>query len=646
MKTAAGVAAAATADAEKERDNSSTPESAVLQCSASLQPVPGHNTQVWRSSASSLDPAPEMGDDVAGRATGSTTTTTMTTPMTSAGYYSSGALSLENPVASVPTSLQYHDYDGTTRRHDASLDDDAGSPQKPPQQRIDEDEEEAKAEEELGYNSEWVQRGVGESDDQHIPAAAVYAQQHQHRPVQKQQQQEKERGSKRVSFSLPASPQASINSGSSSKDYKRRQLHHHSHQEEPQQAGDYFEEEDDDSEGFVESPSSGVSPSPLPSPPVPHHEHEQHEQPLRLSRERRSVPGLDIDLAKQLVKNASQVRRSLHHHSDVNHTSINGSRHHSSIATTTVQQQQSLALTVADDVQDDDDDDGNAAAASAALSPSGTDTGSVLSVHEQASLVLSKALAAQLRRSLPGLPGVPADTLPALPNNISPSNIDQLLSAIIANAGNTPSGPLARGIRQGDVDLFNTADAEELRAAAAQRAAASAACNQEHRGLLEPIVPAPLGMGVRASKMVAQGISPATLRHSLEAHLRQLQYRSSSNVDTSTALIEHSNGSGRALPAFSLPVPPAPAPSVVTAAAAFSRGQGGGGMNDASVVVNKESTHYTGDGGGGAMNSGEWQQQEQQSTRRSRASSARDVNSSLAQERMMKWSSYPRGADA
>lgn len=140
------------------------------------------------------------------------------------------------------------------------------------------------------------------------------------------------------------------------------------------------------------------------------------------------------------------------------------------------------------------------------------------SIEGQAAAVLRAALAAEMRRSLPGLPGVPADALPGLPLGLSPLNIDAFMAAVIANAGNTPTGPLARGVRQGDQHLFDDAAAEALREAARARSRADPNPHQR-KALLEPIVPAPLGMGVRASETVAQGISPSTLRHSLEAHL-------------------------------------------------------------------------------------------------------------------------------
>ena len=58
--------------------------------------------------------------------------------------------------------------------------------------------------------------------------------------------------------------------------------------------------------------------------------------------------------------------------------------------------------------------------------------------------------------------------------------------------------------------------ADALRQAARDRAATFA---PPRKALLEPIIPAPLGMGVRASETVAHGLSPCTLRQSLEAHL-------------------------------------------------------------------------------------------------------------------------------
>jgi hypothetical protein len=230
-------------------------------------------------------------------------------------------------------------------------------------------------------------------------------------------------------------------------------------------------------------------------------------------RQRVVIPGLDLDLAKQLVKNAQQVKQSRDRR-------------------TSYSQQQPQSSYYSQ--QQVDDLDSNPVreitptpfVESGALTPPGDDTSSMApSIQEQAAEVLSKALAAELRRSLPGLPGVPSDTLPAFPLTLSPVNMDQIMAAIISNAGNTPTGPLARGARQGDAHLFDDAAIQVLRAAAAERLAAAelAQPGQEHKALLEPIVPAPLGMGVRVSETVAHGISPSTLRHSLEAHLRQLQ---------------------------------------------------------------------------------------------------------------------------
>lgn len=77
------------------------------------------------------------------------------------------------------------------------------------------------------------------------------------------------------------------------------------------------------------------------------------------------------------------------------------------------------------------------------------------------------------------------------------SNMDAFIAEIIANAGNTPTGPLARGARQGPADLFYGEEVEALRKEVKERHKTKAmAANTQRKALLEPLVPAPLGMGV------------------------------------------------------------------------------------------------------------------------------------------------------
>jgi hypothetical protein len=126
---------------------------------------------------------------------------------------------------------------------------------------------------------------------------------------------------------------------------------------------------------------------------------------------------------------------------------------------------------------------------------------------------------------------------------VAPSpGMDASIAAIIAKAGNTPTGPLARGVRDTQArELFDDDAIEELRAskeaAALQQSRAAAAIagadvNDEDGevdgvgikartlALLEPVVPAPLAMGVERSRLVAEApaplFTPATARESLK----------------------------------------------------------------------------------------------------------------------------------
>lgn len=468
----------------------STPEGLVLPCSASLQPVPA-NDRIWRSSVAALEvPKEEAPIEVEGSSAAAAAIASS----------SLACLSHENPMVSAPTSLQFG-YHGTTaaQKYDTALEDDAGSPEKPARgrgaggatavvrQRFEEDEEEI----ELCCSTQWVQHSAATTAA--VPGAAAAA--------------AKVRGSKRVSFSLPNSPRGSFSGKAEDEEEEQQQV-----------------QQEQDEDQFVESPCAA------PSPVLQKYAHEpmQEQQHSQIShgsigskQQRVSIPGLDLNLAKQLVKNASQVKKSRDTRSYSEQQQQSYHSHpqgmHQSIPPGDTYVREFTPTPFVD---------------SGALTPSpgGTSSRTAPSVQDQAAEVLSKAFAAQLRRSLPGLPGLPSDSLPAFPLALSPANMDQIMAAIISNAGNTPTGPLARGVRQGDAHLFDDAAIEVLRAAAVERLAAAefAQPGQEHKALLEPIVPAPLGMGVRVSETVAHGISPSTLRHSLEAHLRQLQQTSQS----------------------------------------------------------------------------------------------------------------------
>lgn len=197
--------------------------------------------------------------------------------------------------------------------------------------------------------------------------------------------------------------------------------------------------------------------------------------------------GLDLTLATQLMAQAASVRdyrQQAQQQQEEEHTRSQAGYHH----------QASL---------------GSAPAPHPAAS-----TATMAAAQARAGEVLQRALASELRRSLPQLPGVSAGALPALPVTRAGLDLDAIMAAVIQHAGNTPTGPLARGVREGNHQLFDDKQAEVLRHDVEQRG--------RQRALLEPIVPAPLGMGVRASETVSHGISPNTLRHSLESTLRPL----------------------------------------------------------------------------------------------------------------------------
>jgi len=228
------------------------------------------------------------------------------------------------------------------------------------------------------------------------------------------------------------------------------------------------------------------------------------------------VPGLDLGVAAQLVANADRLRRSWQreewgHEGVAVCDELQGALsaecdHHQEGSSPPTPSGSSLEL---------DSGEKSLPSVEAFAQHDAAKAGSS-SIESRAAEIISKALLAEMRESLPGLPGVPAGTLPGLPLAVKPLNIDVFMAAVIANAGNTPTGPLARGVRSGDEHLFDNAAAKALRQVARAREASAA---PKRKALLEPIVPAPLGMGVRASETVAQGISPVTLRQSLEAHL-------------------------------------------------------------------------------------------------------------------------------
>lgn len=128
---------------------------------------------------------------------------------------------------------------------------------------------------------------------------------------------------------------------------------------------------------------------------------------------------------------------------------------------------------------------------------------------------------------------------------VAPSpGMDASIAAIIAKAGNTPTGPLARGVRDTQArELFDddaievlraskeAATLQQLRAAAAiaeadvhgediEDGVAVVAAKARTLALLEPVVPAPLSMGVERSRLVAEApaplFTPTTARESLK----------------------------------------------------------------------------------------------------------------------------------
>ncbi|KAI8102903.1 hypothetical protein M9434_005695 [Picochlorum sp. BPE23] len=129
-----------------------------------------------------------------------------------------------------------------------------------------------------------------------------------------------------------------------------------------------------------------------------------------------------------------------------------------------------------------------------------------------------KALGEVIRKSLPKFSSLEADKQSGLHIDTNNLDLDKILSAIIANSGNTPTGPLARGVR-GNTQIFDDHAAKELRAKENEKYR-NMAINENRKALLEPIIPAPLGMGVTVSQTVSHGISPQTIARSLQSNMR------------------------------------------------------------------------------------------------------------------------------
>jgi hypothetical protein len=523
-------------------------------------------------------------------------------------------------MASAPTaSLAYHH--GCPQ----ALEDDAGSPHKAAGRRRD------AGGDSLRCSTQWVRGSTAAA----APAPAARA------------------SNKRVSFSLPASPCGSSSGG----DDGSAGVHA------PAPPADVFDTMD--GHAFVDSPSVGLNPVPeeIPAAAAAHCS-SRHSGASR--HERASVAGVDLDLAKQLVKRASVVRKSWQQPGYSGATASSAPLHGTPLSV--------------------------AGGAGTALTPVLEDSpaaASEVSIQEAATAALTRALAEQLRRSLPGLPGVPSDTLPALPLANSPSlglNLDQIMAAIISNAGNTPTGPLARGVRGGDASIFDAAAMEILRAAAEVRAAEQAGAasdgvpQAERKALLEPIVPAPLGMGVRVSETVAHGISPTTLRQGLEAHLRQLQMGGGGREVAAPApsaalaggLQAHApTPAGTAMPGYTEDEAWAGPGGAAMAQGSSMDGASAGAYPGASAAVNQsmdlqqaefiynygpgyqapaaeppaqQAQHGADDG----RLSVEMLGLESQRRSRGRSGSARHVNSSLAVERLERWGSLrgPSSASA
>ena len=148
-----------------------------------------------------------------------------------------------------------------------------------------------------------------------------------------------------------------------------------------------------------------------------------------------------------------------------------------------------------------------------------------------------QALGEVIRQSLPTFSSIEADKQSGLRIDCN-LDLDKILSTIILNAGNTPTGPLARGVRGGNETLFDGEAAEELRRDELQHGRRRRA---NRKALLEPIVPAPLGMGVSVSNTVSKGISPQTLARSLQSSMRASTSVPAYSVSGQTGLGLHAN---------------------------------------------------------------------------------------------------------
>ena len=611
-----------------------TPEDAFLQCTASLQPLPGGPQ--WRD--------PQRYDHRASGAAGAHPRYAV--PALS---NASQALSDRNPMGSAAaTSLQYG-YHGSTGQYNKALQDDAASPQKQGDHRHHNRSSSSAWE---SHSTAAPQAQLRASDDGGV------------------------RNSKRVSFSLPNSPREAPRRGASAPvaspgvDLQKLAELEAAYDDDAGYFSEDYEDEyytgvnEFENEGFIESP---VNLRPLEGEDEedqqqrelrgeePRHHRVRAQKPIALHRDydeqkalrqepstrgrqrSSSVGGVDLSMAKELVKKATQVRRSRERQEaaymsggtaqrsgDYYRTPENGTAgwgNYNDGEYTPDSYGEGISPQYSDYSAESLPEEGPRAqvARGAATATAGA-------------MPNNHPLASQMRESLPKIPGVSSDKLPGLPltqdRNSAPGQFDGFMAAVISNAGNTPTGPLARGVRQGDSHLFDDAAAGVLRAAAARRAAEVAGIRpgQTNKALLEPIVPAPLGMGVRVSETVASGISPNTLKTSLEAHLHQMQ-QTRSDTGGHPGGVRASVASVRA-----------PANTAVDASAASL--QYAGQYNDLSRSQVNESVPSGPKGPVFAV-----EQLGLGATKKSKikSGSVRDVNSALAQERMARWDALQRG---
>lgn len=619
-----------------------TPEGAFLECTASLQPLPG---------------AAQFGDSLRGFDQRGATTR----PAVPASSNASQALSDRNPMGSAAWSLPYGN-GGSTGQYNRALEDDAASPEKRREAPRNSNSysaaawESQKAAEPHRSSTQWMAPGGNPTS---VPGRQVPHQATAAAVVQlRGSNAGGVRNSKRVSFSLPNSPRSNERESPAPSPVIDMQKLAELEAAYDNEAGYFSEdyEEDDFSESeFVESPI-GLSPimEQNAKKEEPRHYRVRGQKPIALhrdyeqqktaqrgggsvedSRQKESLAKVDLSQVKQLVKNAAQVQRSRERQQAA--YASGGSAAPSGDFYSTPQNDGTAEWDY-DEQYSDDEYNPNPIAKD--RDTGDTYSGSQGSLHDEqgtAAMHNSQAFASQMRDSLPSIPGVASDTLPGLPltkaQQQSPQNFDGFMSAVISNAGNTPTGPLARGVRQGDTHLFDDAAAGVLRAAAARRAAQAAGTRpgQTHKALLEPIVPAPLGMGVRVSETVASGISPNTLKTSLEAHLHQMQQTRSD--------ARYPGGAVRGSVASVAAPAPTPANTAVDASAGSLQYNGqynGGGSSRGQVGASVPSAPS------GPMLTVE--KLGLSATRRSKikSGSARGVNSALAQERMARWDALQR----